>query len=175
MPLAQHGLKSGEISCGTGRGPSPVPLHASLGTIFVPSINTRSLSILDNGRISICLRFMLFSPSFPASPSFLWFRVFPLSEGVPLSGSFGGARPGLCGLRVLVGDLAGREPLRADVSLGRVTTSPPLAVGSPVGRWRVIRRHGLDRASLNSYGGAPVPRPQTEAVVEDETFGGRLN
>lgn len=131
-----------------------------------------SLSILSNSafgfvyvlRLSIRLCFVLFPPLLAASPSFLSRRA------PPRSGAFGGAR--LPRLRLLLGDWAKCELLRADVSLGHVTTSPPVAVGSPVGPWRVICCHGLDRAPLNSYGGAPVPRPQTEAAVGDETFPG---
>lgn len=171
--MAQHSLKSGKISCGLGRG----RLHSCGTRPLEPSpscLTSMSLSILSNSafgfvyvlRVSIRLRFVLFPPLLAASPSFLLRRAPP----PPRSGAFGGAR--LPRLRLLLGDWARCEPLRADVSLGHVTTSPPVAVGSPVGPWRVICCHGLDRAPLNSYGGAPVPRPQTEAAVGDETFPG---
>lgn len=49
------------------------------------------------------------------------------------SGAFGGAR--LPRLRLLLGDWARCEPLRADVSLGHVTTSPPVAVAGYLLSW----------------------------------------
>lgn len=163
MHLAQHSLKSGKISCGLGRG----RLHSCGTRPPEPSpsrLTSMSLSILSNSAFGF-VYVLCFSRR-------CWLHLPLFSRGgrPRRSGAFGGAR--LPRLRLLLGDWARCEPLRADVSLGHVTTSPPVAVGSPVGPWRVICCHGLDRAPLNSYGGAPVPRPQTEAAVGDETFPG---
>lgn len=173
MHLAQHSLKSGESPADPAGGDS-IPVARALRNHLRPVLLRCHYQYSVTARLdsfTFCAFRFVYVLCFSRR---CWLHLPLFSRGgrppPPRSGAFGGAR--LPRLRLLLGDWARCEPLRADVSLRHVMTSPPVAVGSPVGPWRVICCHGLDRAPLNSYGGAPVPRPQTEAAVGDETFPG---